>query len=575
MTSRRATPPPALDTLATALVAALALAAPLPAADAAPLACDLLFAGGRVVDGTGAPWFRADVCVAGDRVAAIGRLEGTKTERRIDATRLVLAPGFIDMMGQSEYNLLVDNRAASKITQGITTEITGEGSSIAPMNARMLEADRATYEHYGYTPTFTTLEGYFRELERRGSAVNLGTFVGAGGVRDLVIGQADREATAAELEAMKAAVAQAMEEGALGLSSSLIYVPGRFAPTAELTALAAVAARYGGTYITHQRDEGDDGSIGLDASMEEVFTIAREARVPTEIYHLKASGRRSWGRMPELLRRIEAERAAGLDVSADVYPWAASSNSLDASLPAWVREGGSAAMVARLRDPQARARARADFLKLPENEDWPAGASRVLVTSVLNPQLSRYEGMTIDKVAKERAKDPLEALFDLVVADQGRTGRVTFSMSEEDVRAALRHPLVSFCTDSGARAEDGILSQSKTHPRAFGSAARVLGHYVRDEKLLPLEEAIRKMTSLPASRMRLHDRGVLRAGMAADLVAFDPETVRERASYADPLRYSEGIPYVAVNGKLVVDGGRITEARPGRVLRGPGYRAGR
>jgi len=553
------------------LALAVALAVGPALAEGAPT-CDLLFAGGRVVDGTGAPWFRADVCVVGDRIAGVGWMPQATARRRIDASRLVVAPGFIDMMGQSEYDLLVDSRAASKITQGITTEITGEGSSIAPLNARMLEAGRAAYEYFGYTPTFTTLAGYFQELERRGTAINLGTFVGAGGVRDLVVGQEDRAPTTAELEAMKAAVAQAMEEGALGLSSALIYVPGLFASTDELVALARVAARYGGSYITHQRDEGDDGAIGLDASMDEVFRVAREAGIPAEIYHIKASGKRAWGRMPGLLRRIEEARAEGLDVSADQYPWAASSNNLDASLPVWVREGGAERMVARLTDPATRARARADFLKMPENADWPAGAARILVTSVLNPELKKYEGLTLDEIAKERGASPVDALLDVVVADRGNTARVTFGMSEDDVRAALRHPFVSFCTDSEARAEDGVLSKQKSHPRAFGSAARILGHYVRDEKVLGLEEAVRKMTSLPASRMRLRDRGILRAGMAADIVAFDPMTVRERATYADPLHYSEGIPYVAVNGRLVVDEGRITEARPGRVLRGPGYR---
>jgi N-acyl-D-amino-acid deacylase len=553
------------------LVPAMVLVAAAVVAEGAP-SCDLLFAGGRVVDGAGAPWFRGDVCVVGDRIAGVGWMPEATARRRIDASRLVVAPGFIDMMGQSEYNLLVDNRAASKITQGITTEITGEGSSIAPVNARMLEAGRATYQYYGYTPTFTTLAGYFRELERRGTAVNLGTFVGAGGVRELVIGEEDRAPTTDELEAMKAAVAQAMEEGALGLSSALIYVPGVFAKTDELIALARVAAAHGGSYITHQRDEGDDGGIGLDASMDEVFRIASEARIPAEIYHLKAAGRRSWGRMPDLLRRIEQARAEGLDVSADQYPWTASSNNLDASLPVWVREGGAERMVARLTDPATRARARADFLALPENADWPAGAARVLVTSVISPELAKYEGLTLEQIAKERGVDPVDALLDLVVADRGHTARVTFSMSEDDVRAALRHPFVSFCTDSEARAEDGALSKQKSHPRAFGSAARILGYYVREENVLRLEEAVRKMTSLPASRMRLADRGLLRVGMAADIVAFDPTTVRERATYADPLHYSEGIPYVAVNGQLVVDEGRITAARPGRVLRGPGYK---
>ena len=538
----------------------------------APRTCDLLFAGGRVVDGTGAPWFRADVCVTGDRISAVGPLIRVTPRRRIDASGLVIAPGFIDMMGQSEYRLLVDGRGASKITQGITTEITGEGGSIAPLNARMLATGKATYEHYGYTPAFTTLAGYFAALAKRGSALNLGTFVGAGGVRSLVIGEDDRPPTAVELERMKAAVDQAMREGALGLSTSLIYVPDHFATTEEIIALAKVAASHGGSYITHQRDEGDDNGGGLDASMDEVFKIAREARIPAEIYHLKASGKRNWGRMKSMLKRVENARAEGLDISADQYPWAASSNNLDASLPMWVREGGAEKMVARLNDPTMRETTRGDFLKLPENTDWPAGASRILVTSVLNPALKSYEGRTIEQIAALEKKDPLDVIIDTVIADKGNTARVSFSMSEDDVREALKHPFVSFCTDSGAAAEDGIFSKQKSHPRAWGSAPRILGYYVREQKVLTLEEAIRKMTSLPAARMHLQDRGIVRAGMAADLVAFDPETVAARATYADPLHYSAGIPYVAVNGKLVVDGGAITNARPGRALRGPGYR---
>jgi len=535
-----------------------------------PATFDLIFAGGRVVDGTGAPWFRADVGIVGDRIAAIGELSRAAATRRIDASLLLVAPGFIDMLGQSEYNVLVDNRAASKVTQGITTEITGEGRAIAPLNARMIADAKDTWAHYGVTPDWTTLAGYWKAFARARPAVNLGTFVGAGGVRDLVIGKDERTATAAELAAMESAVAQAMEEGAFGLSTSLAYVPDRFASTEEIIALAKVAARYGGTYITHQRDEGD----GIDSSLDEVFRIAREARIPTQIYHLKTAGKRNWGRMPAVLRRIEEARAEELDVSADVYPWAASSNNLDASLPLWVREGGREKLVARLRDPATRARVRADFPK--ENPDWSdQPGSRILITRVLNPALKGYEGKTVAEIARSERKDPLDTLIDIVIADRANTGRVTFSMSEDDVRAALAHPLVSMGTDSGAKAEDGVLSEEKSHPRAWGSASRILGHYVRDEKLLTLEEAIRKMTSLPASRMGLADRGVLRPGMAADVVAFDPATVRERSTYADPLHYSEGIPFVCVNGQLVVDGGRITDARPGRALLGPGYRGPR
>jgi N-acyl-D-amino-acid deacylase len=538
----------------------------------APVRYDVIFSGGRVVDGTGAPWFRADVGVVGDRIAAIGDLRTAEAGRRIDAGPLVIAPGFIDMMGQSEYNVLVDGRAASKITQGITTEVTGEGASIAPLNARMLADGRESFVHYGYTPSFTTLAGYFEEFARRGSALNLATFVGAGGVRNLVVGKDNRPPTPEELKAMEAAVARAMEEGALGLSTSLIYMPDNFASTEEIIALAKVAARYGGSYITHQRDEGDDGNGGIDKSLDEVFRIAREAGLPAQIYHVKASGHANWGRMPHILARIDAARAEGLDVSADQYPWTASSNNLDAALPMWVREGGEDPLVGRLTDPKTRARAKADFLKSPENADWPEGASRVLITSVLNPGLKRYEGKTVADIARDQGKEPLDALLDFIAADRGHTSRVTFGMSEDDVRAALKHPLVSFCTDSPAMAEDGIFSKEKSHPRAWGSAPRILGKYVREEKLITLEEAVRKMTSLPASRMGFPDRGVLRPGMAADLVAFDPATVRERSTYADPLHYSEGIPFVMVNGRLVVDGGKITDARPGRILRGPGYR---
>jgi dihydroorotase/N-acyl-D-amino-acid deacylase len=545
-----------------ALVSLLAAAPP-------PMTFDLIFAGGRVVDGTGAPWVRADVGISGDRIVAVGNLAGAAAKRRIDATNLVVAPGFIDMLGQSEYNVLVDNRAASKITQGITTEITGEGRSIAPTNARMIADNRDVYTRYGVMPDWTTLAGYWKAFERARPALNLGTFVGAGGVRDLVIGKEERPATPGELAAMEAAVAQAMEEGAFGLSTSLAYVPDRFASTEEIIALAKVAARYGGTYITHQRDEGD----GIDASLDEVFSIAREAKIPAQIYHLKTAGTRNWGRMPAVLARIESARAEGLDVSANQYPWAASSNNLDASLPLWVREGGREKLLARLRDPATRARARADFPK--DNPDWSVEpGSRILITRTLNPALKGYEGRTIAQIAKSENKDPLDVLMDIVIADRANTGRVTFSMKEDDVRTALAHPLVSMGTDSGAKAEDGIFSEERSHPRAWASTARILGKYVRDEKVLTLEEAIRKMTSLPASRMGLADRGILRPGMAADVVVFDPATVRDRSTYADPIHYSAGIPYVCVNGQLVVDDGRLTDARPGRALKGPGYRKG-
>ncbi|MEO8504406.1 MAG: D-aminoacylase [Acidobacteriota bacterium] len=534
--------------------------------------CDLLFHQARVVDGTGAPWFRADVCVAGDRIAAIGQLGDVSAARRIEASGLVLAPGFIDMLGQSEYYALVDPRAASKITQGITTEITGEGQSIAPLNVRMVAAGDEGWKHYGVKPTWTTIAGYFDAFERAKPTINLGTFVGAGGVRDLVIGQDDRPATSAELEAMELAVAQAMEDGAFGLSTSLQYVPDRFASTDEIIALAKVAARYGGSYITHQRSE----SYKIDESLDEVFRVAREAKLPAQIYHLKTSCQGNWGRMPHVLERLAKARAEGLDVSADQYPWTAGQNGLDANLPLWVREGGRDKMVERLKDPAVRARIKADLAK--DDPSWEnqyrcaGGPSGILIASVVNAELKKYEGKTIEQIATAEGKDPVDTLMDIVAADHGNTSNIIFIMSETDVKTALASPIVSLCTDSSAVAEDGILGQERSHPRAWGSAPRILGKYVRDEHVLSLEEAIRKMTSLPASRMGLADRGILRPGMLADLVAFDPTTVRERSTYEDPLHYSEGIPYVAINGQLVVDGGQITAARPGRALRGPGWK---
>ena len=509
--------------------------------------------------------------MVGDRIAAVGDLTGAKATRRIDAGGLVVAPGFIDMLGQSEYNVLVDPRAASKITQGITTEITGEGASIAPTNARMLAEGKEAFEHYGVTPDLTTLAGYWKAFERAKPTINLGTFVGAGGVRNLVVGASDRPATPAELQQMEAAVAQAMEEGALGLSTSLQYVPDRFASTDEIVALAKVARRYGGSYITHQRSE----SYKIDESLDEVFRIAREAAIPAEIYHLKTSGKKNWGRMPAVLKRIEEARDQGLDISADQYPYIAGQNGLDANLPLWVRDGGRDKMIERLKDPAVRARVKADLAKDDpawENQYMGAGgASGVLIVSVVNPALKKYEGRTLEQIGKDEGKDPVDVIMDIVIADRANTSNVIFMMSEDDVRLALKHPLVSLCTDSSASATDGIFSQEKSHPRAWGSAARILGKYVREEKLLSLEEAIRKMTSLPASRMGLEGRGIVRPGMLADLVAFDPGTVKDKATYENPLQYSEGIPYVAVNGQLVVDDGQITAARPGRPLFGPGY----
>jgi N-acyl-D-amino-acid deacylase len=553
---------------------AFALALALPAAAVTPRATpmdDLVFEGARVVDGTGAPWFVGDVAVRDGRIAALGRLEGRPARRRIDARGLVVAPGFIDLLGQSEYNVLVDPRAASKITQGITTEVTGEGVSIAPINQKLIDDSKDVYAKYGVWPDWRTLDGYFRTLERRGTAVNLGTFIGSGGLRTYVVGRENRPATSAEIASMSALLEQGMREGALGISSSLQYIPNIYSSTEELVALAKVAAAHGGAYFTHQRSE----SSRIDSSLDEVFRIAREAKIRAQVWHLKTAYRPNWGRMPEVLAKILAARAEGIDVSANQYPYNRASNGLDACLPPWVREGGREALLKRLADPAARERVKADMAR--ETTDWEnqylgsGGAEGVMVAAVLSDALKKYEGRTIAAIAQDEKKDPRDALIDLVIADRANAACIIAIMDEKDVRTALAHPLVSFGTDSEAKATDGPFSKEYSHPRGWGSAARILGHYVRDEKVLSLEEAIRKMTSFAAASAGIPDRGILRPGFAADLAVFDPKTVRDVATFENPNRYSEGFLYVAVNGVLVIDGGKLTGKTPGRAIRGPGY----
>jgi N-acyl-D-amino-acid deacylase len=555
-------------------VSVLGLAAPVAQT---PAPYDVLIAGGRLVDGTGAPWFRADLAISGARIVAIGDLGAAPATLRVDATNLVVAPGFIDMLGQSEFNVLVDGRAASKIMMGVTTEITGEGGSIAPVNARMIAQDKAQWDHYGLTQDFQTLSGYFTRLETRSKpAINLGSFVGAGGVRDYVIGRDNMPASDAQIDEMKRLVAQAMEEGALGLSTSLQYVPDRFATTEEVIELAKVARQYGGIYLTHQRSESGQ----IFESIDEVIRISREARIPAEIWHLKTAYKANWGKMPEVLARIRAAREGGIDVSANQYPYTRASNGLDACLPLWVREGGIDAMIPRLQDPSTRERIKRE-MDDPNAKGWEnqwygsGGGDGVMVAAVLNPELRKWEGMTLTEIGKAMGKDPRDAVMDLVIADRGKTDCIIAIMDEQDVRTALKDPLVSIDTDSGARAKDGPLAESKSHPRGWGSFARILGHYVRDEKLLTLEDAVRKMTSQPAARVGLLDRGILRPGMAADVTVFDPATIRDVATFEDPNHYAVGVKHVFVNGQAVVKDGVITDARPGRPLRGPGYRPNR
>jgi N-acyl-D-aspartate/D-glutamate deacylase len=528
-------------------------------------AFDLVIAGGRVVDGTGAPWFRADVGVTGDRIAAVGDLSGAAAARRIDARDRVVAPGFIDMLGQSELNLLVDNRALSKIRQGITSEVTGEGGSVAPLNAEMTADYQPWVDKYGVKVDWTDFTGYFKRLRAARPAINLGTFVGAAQVREYVLGKGDVQPTPAQLERMAALVESAMEQGALGLSTSLIYPPGSYAKTAELVALAKAAARHGGVYASHIRDEGPKEMEAL----EEAFTIGREAGIPVEIWHLKVAGRRNWGRMGDVVAAIERARAEGIDVTADMYPYVASGNGLDNTVPQWAHDGGVPKMIERFHDPEQRQRILKEIREGAGGE-WDGWKGRppedILIISVMNPELQKWTGKRLSQVAAEMGKPPEEALIDLVEADHANVFVARFSMNEDDLQVAMRKPWVAFDLDAGAAALDGPLGEDKHHPRTFGSMPRVLGRYVRELKLLGLEDAVRKMTSLPARRMRFHDRGLLRPGMAADITVFDPERIRDVATFEDPNRYSEGVSYVIVNGRVVLDDGKLTAERPGRVL---------
>jgi N-acyl-D-amino-acid deacylase len=535
---------------------------------------DFVISDAHVADGTGAPWFVADIGIVGDRIVAIGDLSKASAAKRVNAAGLVVSPGFIDLQGQSEFNILVDNRAASKITQGVTTEITGEGTSIAPVNDRLRKDAEDAAKKYGVALDWYSLEDYFKHFERNKSAINLGTFVGAGGVRNYVMGSDNRPATPGELDQMRQLIAQAMEQGAFGLSSALQYVPDTFASTDEIVELAKVARHYDGVYFTHQRSEADQ----IFASLDEVFTIAQQAKISSTIWHLKTAYPENWGKMPEVLHRIEAARARGIDVAATVYPYTRGSNGLIACFPSWVSEGGMEKMIARLKDPAQRARAKKEMDEPSDTwqNQWrgSGGPAGVLLIQVVNPELAKYEGKTLEEIGREMNKDPKDAAMDLAIADRGNSSVVISIMDEADVRVAVLNPLVAFGSDSGAQAEDGPHSKTKAHPRAFGTFPRVLGEYVREQHTMRLEEAVRKMTSLAASRVGLLDRGILRPGMIADIVVFDAKAIRDPATYSDSLHYSLGVKYVFVNGRPVVWEGSITEERPGRALRGPGYKPG-
>lgn len=532
---------------------------------------DVIILNGHILDGTGSPWYSGDIGIRDGRIATIGNLANSPSKRTIDARGLTVAPGFIDMLGQSELTILVNPHLPSKIYQGVTTEITGEGSSVAPQTDATLDEDRQQYDHYRLKPDWKTFREYFARLEKQGMGINLASYVGATQIRKVVIGDGDRAPTPAELDQMKSLVRHAMEQGARGVSTSLQYPPAPYASTNELIALAAESAKYGGIYATHMRTEGD----GIMSALEEVARIAREAHTPVEIWHLKVGGVANWGRMPEVVKFIDDARASGLDIEADTYAYTAWNNSLSAFAPPWAHDGGADKLIERLKDPATRARIRNDMVtpNTAWDDEWREipGPDAILVSSVLNPKLLSLQGKRISEIAKLWNKDPIDTIFDLLIQDHASTYVSVFAMQDNDVALALRQPWVSVDNDSSGTSPEGILGEDHPHPRAYGTFPRILSKFVRDEKLLTLPEAIRKFTSLPAQRMRIADRGVLKAGLWADIVVFDPATIHDLATFENPSQLSVGMKYVMVNGALVIDDGKMTNALPGKVLRGPGY----
>jgi len=540
-------------------------------ASASSTAFDIVITNGHIIDGTGSPWYSGDLGIRGGKIAAIGDLADAPRKRSIDAHGMVVAPGFIDMLGQSELTILVDPRLPSKIYQGITTEITGEGGSAAPLNDAIIQADHSSYEHLKITPDWRTLRQYFARLERQGIGINLATYVGATQVRRTVLGDADAQPTPAQLGQMKALVRDAMHDGAVGVSTSLEYAPAPYAKTEELIALGGEASKFGGIYATHMRNESDAVLTAID----EALRIGGEAHIPVEIWHIKVAGKENWGRMPEVVAKINAARAQGMDITADTYAYTAWFNSMSAFIPAWAHDGGDAKLIERLKDPATRARIRKDMLT-PSKEwdnEWMEipGPEAVMICVVQNPKLLPMQGKRLSEVAKMWNKGPMDALFDLLIEDNAFTSVAVFGMSEPDVVLALQQPWVAIDNDSSGASPEGILGQEHPHPRAYGTFPRILRKYVREEKKLALEDAIRKFSALPAQRMRLTDRGVLKEGMWADVVIFDPTTVRDLADFENPNRLSQGMEYVLVNGVPVIEERKMTGALPGKVLRGRGY----
>ncbi len=533
-------------------------------------AFEIVITNGHIIDGTGSPWYSGDIGIRDGKLAAIGNLSAATRKRTIDAAGKVVAPGFIDMLGQSEMTILVEPRLPSKIFQGITTEITGEGGSAAPLNDAIIQADRSSFDHYHITPDWKTFRQYFARLEKQGMGINLASYIGATQARRMVLGDDNKQPTPRQLEQMKALVDEAMKDGAVGVSTSLEYAPAPYAKTDELIALATEAGKFGGIYSTHMRNESDSVLEAID----EALRIGREARVPVEIWHIKVAGKHNWGRMPEVVAKINAARAAGADISADTYAYTAWFNDFSAFIPQWAHDGGTSKMVERLKDPATRERIRKDMLT--PSKDWDnewqeiPGPEAIQIGIVQNPKMLPLQGKRLSEIAKLWNKEPMDALFDFLIEDPF-AGVAVFGMSQPDVTLALQQPWVGIDNDSSGTSPEGLLGQEHPHPRAYGTYPRILRKYVREGKVLTLEDAIRKMSALPAQRLRLSDRGVLKSGMWADVVVFDPATIRDLATFENPNQLSEGMEYVLVNGVPVIDQGKMTGKLPGKVLRGAGY----
>jgi N-acyl-D-amino-acid deacylase len=535
-----------------------------------PRSFDVIIRGGTVYDGTGRTPMRGDVGVKGDRIAALGNLSRATAPTVIDAKGLAVAPGFINMLSWSNESLIVDGRSQGEVRQGVTTQIMGEGWSMGPLNDHLKKQMVAEQDDIKFDIEWTTLAEYLSYLEKRGVSQNVASFVGATTVRQYVLGEGDVQPTPVQLQEMRELVRQAMEEGALGVGSSLIYAPAFYARTEELIELCKVAARYKGKYISHLRSEGNQWV----EAVEELIRISREAGLPAEFYHFKAAGQQNWDKVDRVVALVNTARRRGLKITADMYMYPAGSTGLNSSLPPWTMDGGYEALFKRLEDPATREKIAAEA-RTPsdkwENLYLAAGSpDRVLLVGFKSEKLKPLTGKTLAEVAKMRQKDPVETIMDLIVEDRSRVGTVYFLMSEENIKKELRQPWVSLGSDAASMAPEGVFLKSSTHPRAYGNFARLLAKYVRDEKVISLSEAVRRLTGLPATNLGLDRRGFLRTGMFADLVVFDPATIADRATFENPHKYSVGVKHVFVNGVHVLKDGEHTNAKPGRALWGPG-----